>query len=261
MTSKKILGVRVDDYTEEELLEKVKTLLAAQKSFNIATVGPEFLLTAQKDDEFKKILNSFEINVPEGFGLQLYAGIKNRLPGVDLMLHLCEMAAKNDWTVGLLGGKDGVAEKSKVILKEKFHGLKINFALDGAEADQTIRLVNSLPVTVDKIKNNTSNTVNREPLSADILFVALGHPKQEKLLQKLHEDKNPLIKFHLGMGVGGSFDYISGNISRAPVWMRGLGLEWLWRLLVEPGANKINRLKRILRAVFLFPLQLFLHHS
>ena len=104
--------------------------------------------------------------------------------------------------------------------------------------------------------NDTQIAQHLTGLTADVLFVALGHPKQEKLLFAVKSEstieENPLLKYHVGVGVGGAFDYISGNIPRAPQQLRELGLEWLFQLVKEP-----MRVKRIINAVGTFPLLLF----
>lgn len=208
---RKVLGVRIDDIPKEEVLEKISE---AEEGFLIFTPGPEFLVTASKDKEFKEILNSSDLNVPDGVGLRL-AGIKNRVPGVDLMVDVCRVASANEWSVGLLGGVGEVSLKASEKLKEKFPKLKIKFAISDDEADKIIR---SLNIPYDRV---------------DVFLVGLGHPKQEKFLLNIVKLKK--IKFKIGMGVGGSFDLIAGVKPRAPRFMQEIGLEWLWRGLQNPG--------------------------
>lgn len=241
----KILGVKIDDVSKQEIMRKATDWIQSGKQSYFVTIGPEFILTAQRDADFKKILNEADLAIPEGYGLQLYAGIKNRIPGTDLMLSLCSEATKSGWTVGLLGGEEGVAKKTRLELEKQFSGIKIEFALDGEEADKIIGSAYKL------LKNPKS----LKPYSCDLLFVAFGHPKQEKLIYKLIEanqkriDANTLVNFKVAMGVGGAFDYISGNIPRAPKWVRDIGMEWMVRLIREP-----KRIKRIFNATVIFPL-------
>lgn len=231
--SKKILGVTISDISESLALAKISSWLGENRSTSrlVVTVGPEFLLTAQKDEQFRQILNAADLALPDGFGLQLYAGIKNRVPGTDLAIKLCQLAAKGGWTIGLLGGQTGIAKKTTEKLREKFPGIKILAAVDGVEADRIL---------------SGSDTINTSKQVFDILFVAFGHPKQEKLLWRLRG------KFRVGMGVGGAFDYISGVVPRPPKFLRTLGLEWLWRLFLQPW-----RLRRVLNATIVFPIMLF----
>lgn len=243
----KVLGIKIDDMNEDQVVGKVGRWLEESQPRTIATIGPEFILTAQRDPEFKEILNRANLGVPDGFGLQLYAGVRNRVPGTDLMIRLCREAARNGWTVGLLGGEAGIAHKTQHELERLFPKLRVSFALDGTEADQTISLAHRTHVT-------------KKAYEGDLLFVALGHPRQEELLNMLinanqkRMKANPLINFRVGMGVGGAFDYLSGNIPRAPKWLRDLGLEWMYRIFFERPGRRLQRLKRILRATIIFPL-------
>lgn len=201
------MEVRINDVSQEEAVDFVKKSSSATLVF---TPGPEFIVSAQKDPEFKKILNSSDLNVPDGFGLR-FAGIKNRIAGVDLMVELCRVAARNNWSIGLLGGVGGVAGIAGQKLTKMFPKLKIKFALSDYDADNAI--AKSLD-SLDKV---------------DFLFVGLGHPKQEKFLYSLANSK-----FRVGMGVGGSFDLLAGTKARAPRFISKVGLEWLWRGLQDP---------------------------
>ncbi len=233
--TKTVLGVKIDDVSFEEALEKVSGWLGGKETKTskiIVTPGPEFLLTAQKDEEFRRILNAADLSLPDGFGLQLYGGIKNRVPGTDFMLAICQLAAKSGWSIGLLGGQAGVAQKTAAVLRQEFPDLKIAAAIDGPAADRIL---------------SGSDTINNSKQRIDSLFVAFGHPRQEKLLWRLRG------QYRVGMGIGGAFDYITGERVRPPKWLRVMGLEWLWRLLTQP-----RRLGRIFNAVVVFPLKLVL---
>ncbi|MBI3888046.1 WecB/TagA/CpsF family glycosyltransferase, partial [Candidatus Microgenomates bacterium] len=235
--------VGVDDLSKEEVLEKINSWLVTSHqslvtSKLVFTPGPEFLLTAQKDKEFENILNSADLTPNESFGLQLYCGFKNRVPGVDLVLELCRLAEKNGWSVGMMGNPNTQAAAKKLL--EMFPKLKIGFAVDNPTTDRLVEVCDIQSYV-------------------DILFVGVGHPKQEKFLNncKLAPIKSGLkisnLKFRVGMGVGGSFDLISGKFPRPPIVLRNLGLEWLWR-----GVTKRGHFARILRASLGFPLFYFL---
>ncbi|MDO8514898.1 MAG: WecB/TagA/CpsF family glycosyltransferase [bacterium] len=212
---REVLGVKIDDVSLEEAVD----FIVKNKPHLVFTTGPEFLVTARKNLEFKKILNSADLNIPDGIGLKLFCGFKNSFAGVDLMLELCRVAAEKKLIVGLFGGQEGIAKKTKAVLAQKYPGIKIEFAIDG-ELKEPIKPV-------------------------DFLFVALGHPKQEKFLYTTHG-------FRVGMGVGGSFDFISGNLPRPPVIIRKLALGWLYRGFTKPG-----HWKRIFNAVIFFPWLVF----
>jgi len=218
----KILGVKIDNLSLDEILHKIEVFLNDNKQHYITTSNPEFIVKAQKDKEFKDIINNADLNVPDGFGLVLASlllgkKIKQRITGVDLMELICKKASYNNWPVFLFGAGPGVAKKTADSLRERYKNLEIS-----------------------EIDENKKDFPNKS-----ILFVALGAPKQEKWINNNLKNM-PNIK--LAMGVGGSFDFISGDIKRAPKFMRNLGLEWFWRLIIQPW-----RIRRILNAVIIFP--------
>lgn len=232
-----VLNVKIDDVSETEALKRVEGWLVIREKLSsriITTVGPEFLLTAQKDEDFKRILNKADLSLPEGFGLHL-AGVRNRVPGVDFMMGLCRVATKNGWTIGLLGGQAGVAAAAAKNLRSQFSELRVVVVIDGPAADRVL---------------SGSDTINSSKPKCDILLVAFGHPRQEKLLWRLRG------QYRVGMGVGGAFDYIAGLVPRPPKLVRAIGFEWLWRLLTQK-----NRFRRIFNAVVVFPIVLLLNHG
>lgn len=222
---KTVLGVKIDDVSLDEAVKKIiGPAFGGAAPRLVFTTGPEFLVTAQEDLEFKKILNSADLNIPDGIGLKLFCGFKNSFPGVDLMLDLCKLASEKNLTVGLFGGQEDVAKKTKAILEQKYPNIKIVYAVDGSEADVIL-----------------ASGARPESLTfVDFLFVGLGHPKQEKFLYTTHG-------FRVGMGVGGSFDFIAGVLPRPPELLRKLGLGWLYRGFTKPG-----HWKRIFKATILF---------
>ncbi|MBU1177048.1 WecB/TagA/CpsF family glycosyltransferase [Patescibacteria group bacterium] len=249
----KILGVKIDNLSLNEVLDKVEGFLGDNNSHYIVTPNPEFLVKAQKDEEFKKILNQADLSIPDGVGLvlaSLLSGerIKERIAGVDLMEAICERAAEKNWPVFLFGAGEGVAEKAGDNLKGKYEGLEVKVyrpclgVIPAKAGIQTYTFSNSwIP---NQVGDDTG--VGDDTLSSSILFVALGAPKQEKWINE-NLKKMPSVK--LAIGVGGAFDFISGNVKRAPKFIRDLGLEWLWRLMIQPW-----RIKRIFNAVVVFPL-------
>lgn len=224
-----ILGVRIDNLTMNQALQRVEGFLADGRQHYIVTPNPEFLILAQKDEEFRQILNQADLAVPDGVGL-IFASwflgrpLKRRVAGTDLMEKICQRAALRKWSVFLLGDwADGLVEETADRLKKKYPGLKI----EGSNFEN------------GSLKDTLEETVPK------ILFIASGAPRQEKwIAQNLAE--LPAVK--LAMGVGGAFYFISGRIRRAPGLLRGIGLEWLWRLGRQPW-----RIRRIFRAVVVFP--------
>ena len=231
----KILGVRFDLAGIHQAAGIVCDWLKDGKKRYIATPNPEFVVMAQKDDEFRNILKNADLSITDGRGMQLAARflgmpVPERIAGTDFMAELCKKFLELQIPVFLLGGENGSAEKCAKKLISDFSNLQIAgfFEGDAGEAGDT----------------ETANAINRT--NAQVVFVAYGAPKQEKwIARNLHK----LINIKAAMGVGGAFDYISGNVSRAPICMRKIGLEWLWRLFKQP-----RRFNRIFRAVIIFPL-------
>ena len=227
----KILGVRLDQVNFNDALAKIQAFLLVDGLHHIATVNPEFILQASKDEKFKTILNQTDLNVADGFGLQCAAWflgkkIGERITGVDLTWEIAKIAAEKKYSIFLLGATEGVAEKASFRLRLLNPELEIAGTYAGAPDEEGI---------IDRINES----------QADILLVAFGSPKQEKFI---FDNKDQLCT-KLAMGVGGTFDYIAGIESYAPVWMRKGGLEWLYRLVTQP-----KRWKRIFNAVIIFPL-------
>lgn len=223
----KILGIKIDELSKDQVLAKISLFLKSDNFHQITTVNPEFILAAQKDEEFKKVLNDADLSVPDGVGLK-FAGqyIGERITGVDLTWELAKIASDNNYSMFLLGAKEGVAQKTADKLKSKYPKLKIAGCYAGTPNEKGI---------VKRI--NDAN--------AKILLVAFGAPKQDKFIS----NNKTSLNVKLAMGVGGTFDYIAKIIPRAPKWMRSLGLEWLYRLFRQP-----SRLGRIFNAVIKFPI-------
>lgn len=224
----------------------------------IVTPNLEFILAAQADPEFKRILNRADLAIPDSSSLGFSSWLlkKNilirlalwplffvplkqlmhfdRISGTDLTEALCRLSAEKGFVTGFLGGRKGVAERCAERLRKKYPKLKVAFAESGGEVDDDGRW---------KQTTNLSSNIKIMPL--DILFVAFGHIKQEKWIVNNLEN----IPVKLAIGVGGAFDYLSGDVFRAPLWIRSLGFEWLFRLIVQPW--RIKRQLALLRYVWL----------
>lgn len=228
---KDILGVKIDDITLNEAVELVGKWLNGVGKHYIVTPNPEIVMMAQKDEELKKIINNADLAIPDGVGLKLAGDIECITPGIDVMEKLIKMVSERGFTTGFLGGRGGVAEKVAECLKEKYPKLKVTFAESGGEVDKEGKLLKLLKLP--------------KLLNCDLLFVAFGPPKQEKWIDK-NLDK---ISVKVAMGVGGAFDYLSGNVPRAPRWIRNLGWEWLFRLIIQPW--RIKRQLALLKYIWL----------
>lgn len=229
-------GVKIDFVPLKKILKQASTWSKYNKKHHITTPNPEQIIIAQEDREFKRIINASDLSIPDGIGLVLAARIKNglfnssfkRISGVDLMLALCDLAEKEDLKVFLLGGKNNAAQKAKKQLKLSNKDLQVGY-FKGAE---------EIKKETKKEKARTIKKINE--FKPDFLFVAYGAPYQEKWIAKNLKE----LDVKIAMGIGGAFDYISGNVKRAPVFVRKIGMEWLWRLFLQPW-----RWKRQLRLI------------
>jgi N-acetylglucosaminyldiphosphoundecaprenol N-acetyl-beta-D-mannosaminyltransferase len=266
---KTILGVGITDATRNEVLEYIiKNLQNFKKKLFIVTPNPEFLVLAHKNTDFKNILNKSDLASPDGIGILMAAKfvgepLKERFTGVDLMESLCREVAEKPITVGFLGGRAGVAEKTADCLLKKYPGLKVAFVGEEWPSGDFARqprilegphLSNRGPVKsnpshqgssfaslrVHAVGSPSSFATPDDKNQIDILFVAFGAPKQEFWINE-NLDKIPV---KVAIGVGGAFDYISNKIPRAPTLVRSIGLEWLFRLAIQPW-----RLKRQLALI------------
>ena len=230
-----ILGVGITNASSKSILEYVVDLiLKTDKSCFIATPNPEMIVAAHKNPKLQQLLNRADLALCDGVGLFFAAGfmakpLPERITGVDFMKSLCEKFAKKPITVGFLGGRPNVAEKTAKCLQEMYPGLNVVFAGDewneeGFQFSQGLK----------KEKNETLSGHKTSMQHIDVLFVAMGFPKQEHWIDE-HLHKLPI---RVAMGVGGAFDYLSGNVSRAPFILRSLGLEWLYRLIRQPWRFK-----------------------
>ena len=244
MHSKKIsvLGVQIDQINRQEAQNKAEEFFDEGGQHMIVTPNPEMLVLAQKNVQFKSALNSADVSICDGKGIEYLTGGKlKRLSGVDFMQDLCALAAKKQKRVFLLGtGNQAVLDKAKKQL-EKYYP---NIQIVGSHPGISIQL-NHTGIQLDDAKNKQilKEVAQSEP---DILFVAFGHGKQELWMQQYVQE---LPSVNIVMGIGGSLEFISQTLPRAPKWMQNMGLEWLFRLIQEP-----KRIKRIWTAVVVFPI-------
>lgn len=232
-----ICGVKVNNITKKEALKKCSDFLDCGNQHVITTPNPEMVVLAQKDEYFRQIFERAHLCLPDGYGLILASKffgtpLKERITGTDFVWRLASLAEYKKCSVFLLGAKEGIAKKTAEKLKEKFPNLKIAGAESGGELDKFS----------DIERENLLAKINFS--RPDILFVAFGHPKQEKWIAE-NLDNLPSVK--IAMGIGGAFDFISGDAKRAPAIFQRAGLEWLWRLINEP-----RRYRRIYNATVKF---------
>lgn len=295
METRDILGVKVNfGFDFSDVLSLIDSEIESQSNSKVSskivcTTNPEFIVAAQEDEEFRKIINRSLVSVPDGSGV-LYAntylknieglrrnflfpisslivglkagltglfdsriGDQTRITGVDLIERVCERAAQKGHTVFLFGGwpkdiwgrdKDidyDLAQKTADVLKNKYPGLKIvgatsRFSSSGKDDEESISYIR------EKLKENNIDSI-------DILFAAFSQGAQEKWLNRNLQKLNVKI----GIGIGGSFDFITDEKRRAPKIVQNLHLEWVYRLAMQPW-----RIRRILMAFPTFPIKVYL---
>jgi N-acetylglucosaminyldiphosphoundecaprenol N-acetyl-beta-D-mannosaminyltransferase len=214
-----ILGVRVSNVDVSESLAIIEGLIESGDSHQLVTVNTEFVMAAQKDAEFKAIINATALALPDGIGL-LWAArflgcpLKERVTGVDTVQWVAELAARKGCRLFLLGAAEGVADLCAQRLSNQYPNLQIAGTYAGSPAPEEEEEIVALV----------------RQARPDVLFVAYGAPQQDKWIARNLER----LGVPLAMGVGGAFDFIAGVAVRAPWWMQQLGLEWLHRLYREP---------------------------
>lgn len=221
-----ILGVRIDKVNMDEATKIAEKYLREDKLHMVFTPNPEMIVNANQDEEFKTILNSSSLNIPDGNGIvwaskKMKDPLEERVAGFDFIHRLFELGKDKNINFYFLGSKPGVAEKAKENLKNIYEYINVVGTQDGyfKEADE------------EKIVDD----INQK--QTDILLVALGSPKQEKFIYKYKDRLNCKI----AIGVGGCFDVISGEVKRAPNIFIKMKLEWLYR-----GLSDFKRMKRLI---------------
>lgn len=215
-----LLGVKIDALHMEEVVQRVAEYIQSGLPHWIITINPEFLYEAQTDQALRALAGRADLVTPDGVGVVWacrMAGnpVLERVTGVDLMVRLLEQAAGKGWRVFLLGAAPGVAEEAANKLCLRYPGLQIaGFHHGYFEERETAAVIAAVKKT-----------------NPDLLFVALGAPKQEWWI-----DKNlPATGAFVAVGVGGSFDVVAEKVRRAPKWIQTLRLEWLFRLFKDPA--------------------------
>jgi N-acetylglucosaminyldiphosphoundecaprenol N-acetyl-beta-D-mannosaminyltransferase len=232
-----ILGINLSEITAKEALEKIVEFLAGQGQHYIVTPNPEIILEARRDKEFFDILNRADLALADGFGLQIAGCLTgqrlSRVTGSDLTVELLALATREGIKTAILNWHDGLstAEEIQSVLEKRFSGLKF------------------ITLDVERTPLLTTEVISRiNDFQPALLFSALGFPYQEKII---YHNLRQLPSVRVALGVGGSFDFLTGRAKRAPRLFRQLGLEWFWRLIQQP-----NRYRRIFQATFVFISQI-----
>lgn len=222
-----VLGVNISSYSKEEFFVSIKERLQIndkrQPPLFVVTVNPEIAVQSIIDNQFKKILQSSSINTADGVGISwaikhLYNKSVDRITGSDSLEKICGVCATLNQSVFLYGAAPGIADKAAAILVERIPGLRVQ----GTYSPEAPNIpFENLPLSTQV-----------EMQRASVVFVALGAPSQEIWI---YNNMHKLNRCKLIIGIGGSFDFITGNIKRAPIVLQKIGLEWMYRLWLEPA--------------------------
>jgi len=233
-----ILGVRIDNFSvgeTEERISEIQKNSPAQKF--VVTLNPEILLKAHRDEDYKNILNRADLNICDGFGIKFVSffrrnKLKSRFAGADLAEFILDGASRRGQNVLIVAAKNSLSSPEEIeqSIRQKYPGLSVKseYFLAG--------------------QNFFDNGIIKK---AEVVFVNFGAPEQEKFI---FENRAKFPNAKILMGAGGTFDFITGKIRRAPRIFRSLGLEWLWRLTQQP-----KRFRRIINAILVFPIKALIY--
>ena len=199
-------------------LDRIEKLVDSGGHHLVATVNPEFIMRATQDSDFARVLESAALCLPDGTGV-VWAARRQGCPisvpvaGVDLIPPLAAICARRGFRLFLLGAAPGVAAEYASRLRAEHPRLEVAAhagSPDPSSDDEALKLIRAH--------------------RTQVLLVAYGAPKQELWIDRMQDRAEVAV----AMGVGGSFDYLTGRVPRAPVWMRRAGLEWMHRLAYQP---------------------------
>ena len=228
----KVQGFNVNLMSFDEVIKALVCAINDEKNLHVVTINPEIIQNAKKNFELKQIINDAEIVTPDGVGVKIalkMKGIKQeQVTGVDLSEKMLEIAADEKFKVALVGAKPEILELVVQNLKNKYENIDIVYSHDGYFSDFD-------PIIKDVINSG-----------AKFLLCAMGSPKQEFFISELKKQAKGIVM----IGVGGTFDVLSGKVQLAPEIYRKLGLEWLYRTIKQP-----ERFKRIFPTLPIFFFQ------
>jgi len=219
-----ILGVNVSRFNLEETVQEFSDAIENGLKLRVAVTPVNSILWARKNERLREIYNSADIVTADGVPVVwasklLKTPIRGRVTGLDLLPKFAEKASKKGYKFFLMGASEGVAEKLTEVLETRFPGLEIAGTYSPPFAETFTEEENEKMI----------NMINQS--GADVLWVSLTSPKQDYWIAEHFEQ----LDVSVAAGVGAAFDVVAGNITRAPLWMQKSGLEWLFRLINEPG--------------------------
>lgn len=219
-----ILHIPVEEETKESVLEKIKKYVGKTDEFvHVVSLNPEIMVETTQNQLFKKVVETAQIRIIDGVGIALAGQILGkkvgeRLTGVDMVDELVRYAAYAERPVLLIGGRDKIAERLAECYSRKYPSGRF--------------------LGIQGYKNKSDRTKEEDEkifsivaeMAPQIVFASFGSPWTEIWLYQNRER----FKGAVCASVGGAFDYLSGEVKRPPVWIRKMGIEWLWRLITQP---------------------------
>jgi N-acetylglucosaminyldiphosphoundecaprenol N-acetyl-beta-D-mannosaminyltransferase len=221
-----VLGVPLDPVTMPQAVDRIGELIASGRRHRcihqVSTVNVDFIVNALEDPAILAVLQDNSLNLADGAPVVwasrwLGTPLPARVAGADLVPALAEASAERGWRIHLFGGAEGVAERSRDLLVERYPGASISAEMGprvGADG---------------RVDDHVVESIARRDV--DVLCVALGNPKQERFIATHGADLGCPVQ----IGIGGSLDMLLGVRRRAPEWIQDLGVEWVYRAAQEPG--------------------------
>jgi len=229
-----LFGVRVHAVSMDEAIQHILRFVRESTPRQVVTADSSMVVMAQGDDHLRDIINRADLVTPDSIGI-LWACrrrgivVPERVSGVDIVMRLAQISAQTGLRLYFLGAQPGVAEEAAQRLQARYPGVCVAGCQHGyfpPEAE---------PEIVRQIRD----------AQPDVLCVAMGIPKQEKWIDRYRH----VLKVPVSIGVGGTFDVLSGRVRRAPLWMQRIGMEWLWRVGHNP--RKISKVMLLPRFVWM----------
>lgn len=223
MNKQPLLNTYVNNVTMDEAIAGIEEMIAQPKQSYVVAINVDVVIKIEEDPYLKEITDNADMVLVDGTPLVWISKahkrpVKEKVSGSDLVPQLCRTAAKKGYTVFILGGKDGVAEKARQKLEQAHPGIRIvgcyapplGFEADAQELEKTNELISQA--------------------NPDLLIACLGCPKQEKFIyENIHK-----YSAKVSVCAGATVDFLAGNVKRAPKWMSDHGLEWFYRFTQEP---------------------------
>jgi len=232
----KLFGVPIDHLNCSQVLEHLDRFVSEKKAHQVITPDTLAILRARADKQYLDITKKADLVTPDGAGILwatafLEEPLPERITGIDMINYICQLAVRKKYKIYLLGAERNVIEKAAKNLIERYPGINIvgyhHGYFDNSNSTKNDTSEENENIIIQEIKD-------KKP---DFLLVGMGVPKQEFWIFK-HKDE---LEVPVCIGIGGSFDVISGKIPRAPLWMQNHGMEWIYRLIREP-----KRIKRVI---------------